>query len=111
FQIQSGLGAPTRPSSETLPPTNCRCRKRRLGSTTSVPVARAFRISTSSAKKRQASGVKCRRGWPLLRFCFLRLADGCCYELDHRRKPKLLCWTFATAQGFADRIHLGLVRH
>ena len=26
-------------------------------------------------------------------------------------KPKLLCWTFATAQWFADRIHLRLVRH
>ena len=56
FQTQSALGAPTRPSSEALLPTNCRCRKRRLGSVTSAPVARAFRISTSF--RREAAGQR-----------------------------------------------------
>ena len=111
FQTQSALGAPTLPSSGALLPTNCRLRKRNLGLTTSAPAAHASRTSTSSVEKRQAKGAEYRCGWPLLRFCFLRLADGCCYEVGHRRKPKLLCWTFATAQWFADRIHLRLVRH
>ena len=68
FQTQSVLGAPTPPSSGALLPTNCSWRKRHLGSTISVPAARASRTSTSSVEKRQANGVVFRSGWPLLRF-------------------------------------------
>ena len=82
FQTQSALGAPTLPSSGALLPTNCRCRKRRLGLTTSAPAVRASRTSPSSVEKRQANGVEYKCGWPLLRFCFSRSADGCCCELD-----------------------------
>jgi hypothetical protein len=112
FQTQSALGAPTRPSSGVLLPTNCRCRKRRLGSTTSVPVARAFRISTSSAKKRQANGVVSKFGWPLLRFCYSRSADCCGCEVGPcRTHPMLLCWTFVTGQWLAGKTHLRLASH
>ena len=90
FQTQSALGAPTLPFSEVLLPTNCRWRKRRLGSTTSVPAARAFRTSTSFVGKRQANGVASRCGWPPLRFSFLWLADGCGYGVGHRGKPRQL---------------------
>jgi hypothetical protein len=112
FQTQSALGAPTRPSSGALLPTNCRCRKRRLGSTTSVPVARAFRISTSSAKKRQANGAVSKFGWPLLRFCLLRSADCCGCEVGPcRTRPMLPCWTSATGQWLAGKTHLRLAGH
>jgi hypothetical protein len=112
FQTQSALGAPTRPSSGALLPTDCRCRKRRLGSVTSAPVARAFWISTSSAEKRQANGVVFKSGWPLLRFCFSHSADCCGCEVGPcRTQPMLLCWTFATGQSLAGKTHLRLVRH
>ncbi len=112
FQTQSALGAPTRPSSGALLPTNCRCRKRRLGSTTSVPVARASRTSTSFVEKRQANGVVFKSGWPLLRFCYSRSADCCGCEVGPcRTHPMLLCWTFATGQWLAGKTHLRLARH
>jgi hypothetical protein len=112
FQTQSALGAPTRPSSGALLPTNCRCRKRRLGSTTSVLAARASRTSTSSVEKRQANGVEFKSGWPLLRFCFSRSADCCGCEVGPcRTRPMLLCWTFATGQWLAGKTHLRLARH
>src|ERR1039458_9093275 len=97
FQTQSALGAPTRLSSEALLPTNCRCRKRRLGSTTSVLAAPASRTSTSSVEKRQANGVVFKSGWPLLRFCFSRSADCCGCEVGHRGKPRQLWFSTCVA--------------
>jgi len=112
FQTQSALGAPTPPSSGALLLTNCRCRKLRLGSVTSAPVAPASRTSTGSGEKRQANGVVSRSGWPLLRFYFLRSADCCGCEVGPcRTHPMLLCWTFATGQRLAGKTHLRLVRH
>src|ERR1035437_3550401 len=112
FQTQSALGAPTRPSSGALLPTNCRCRKRRLGSTTSVLAVRASRTSTIFVEMRQAKGVVSKSGWPLLRFCFLRLAGCFGYEVGPcRTHPMLLCWTFATGQWLAGKTHLRLAKH
>jgi len=90
FQTQSVLGAPTPPFSGVLLPTNCSWRKRHLGSTISVPAARASRTSTSFVEKRQANGVVFKSGWPLLRFSFLWLADCCGCEVGHRGKPRQL---------------------
>ncbi len=90
FQTQSVLGAPTPPFSGVLLPTNCNWRKRHLGSTTSVPAARASRTSTSFVGKQQANGVASRCGWLPLRFSFLWLADGCGCEVGHRGEPRQL---------------------
>ena len=112
FQTQSVLGAPTPPFSGVLLPTNCSWRKRHLGSTISVPAARASRTSTSFVEKRQANGVVYRYGWPLPRSFFLRSADCCGFEVGpYRTQPMLLCWTFATGQWLAGKTHLRLVRH
>jgi len=112
FQTQSALVPRLRPSSGALLPTNCRCRKRRLGSTTSVPVARAFQDFNKF--RREAAGQRRRiQVWlaaaAVLLFAFgglLWVRVGPC-----RTHPMLLCWTFATGQWLAGKTHLRLARH